>query len=107
MSVLDVTEKNFETEVLKSDIPVLVDFWAEWCGPCRMIAPVVKEIAQDLQGKLKVVKVNIDDAQQLAAQYGVMSIPTLFIFKNGKPVEQMVGAMSRDQFMQKINPQIA
>ncbi|MBI5415987.1 MAG: thioredoxin [Candidatus Omnitrophica bacterium] len=106
MAVVYVTDKNFETEVLKSNIPVLVDFWAEWCGPCRMIAPVLDEIANELKGKLKVVKVDVDEAQELAGQYNIMSIPTLLIFKKGGPVEQMVGAMSKDQLLAKIKPQI-
>ena len=107
MTVAHVTDKNFESEVLKSNLPVLVDFWAEWCGPCRMISPIVEEIAKDLQGKLKVAKVNVDEAQELAAQFNIMSIPTLLIFKKGQPVEQMVGAMSKDNLLAKINPQIA
>ena len=106
MSVLNVTDKNFDQEVLKSDLPVLVDFWAEWCGPCRMVSPIVDEIAEELQGKLKVVKVNVDEAQDLAGNYQVMSIPTLLIFKDGEIVEQIVGAMSKDQLLKKINPKI-
>jgi len=107
MAVLSVTDKNFENEVLKSNIPVMVDFWAEWCGPCKVVSPIVDEIASDLDGKLKVTKVNVDDAQELAAKYNVMSIPTLLIFKGGEPVEQIVGAMSKDQLLDKINPQIS
>lgn len=106
MSVVEVTDKNFESEVLKSDLPVLVDFWAEWCGPCKMISPIVEEISSELSGKLKVAKVNIDDAQELAAKFNVMSIPTLLIFKGGEPVEQIVGAVAKDQLMEKINPQL-
>ena len=106
MSVVDVTDKNFESEVLKSDLPVLVDFWAEWCGPCKMISPIVEEISSELSGKLKVAKVNVDDAQELAAKFNVMSIPTLLIFKGGEPVEQIVGAVAKDQLMEKINPQL-
>ena len=107
MAVVHVTDKNFETEVLKSNIPVLVDFWAEWCGPCRVIAPALDEIANELKGKLKVVKVNVDEAQELAGQFNIMSIPTLLIFKKGVPVDQMVGAMSKDQLLAKINPKLA
>ena len=103
---LHLTEKNFDAEVLKSQIPVLVDFWAEWCGPCRVISPIVDEIAQDLKGKLKVAKVNVDDSQELAAKYNIMSIPTLLVFKDGKPVEQIIGAMSKDQLLERIKPKI-
>lgn len=107
MALVHVTDRNFEAEVLKSNIPVLVDFWAEWCGPCRMIAPILEEIATDLKGKLKVVKVNVDESQELAGQFNIMSIPTLLVFKKGEPVEQMVGAMSKDQLLAKIEPQLA
>ena len=106
MSAMPVTDTNFEQEVLKSDIPVLVDFWAEWCGPCKMIGPIVEEIAGELEGKLKVVKINIDEAQVLAAQFNIMSIPTLLIFKGGSPVEQIVGAMPKDQIVEKIQGQL-
>jgi len=107
MSVLQVNEKNFEAEVLKSKLPVLIDFWAEWCGPCRAIAPIVEQIAADLNGKLKVAKVNVDDNQELAAKFHIMSIPTLLIFKNGQPVDQIVGAMPKEQLLAKINPNLA
>ncbi|MCK5013567.1 MAG: thioredoxin [Candidatus Omnitrophica bacterium] len=106
MAVLNVTGQDFEGEVLKSDLPVLVDFWAEWCGPCRMVGPIVDEIAEELEGKLKVVKVNVDDAQDLAGNYQVMSIPTLLIFKGGELVEQIVGAVSKDVLSEKINQKI-
>ncbi len=106
MSVLNVTGENFDQEVLKSDLPVLVDFWAEWCGPCKMISPVVDEIGEELQGKLKVVKVNVDDAQDLAGNYQIMSIPALLVFKGGEVVEQIVGAMGKDQLLEKINSKI-
>ena len=106
MTVASLTNKNFESEVVKSDLPVLVDFWAEWCGPCKVIAPIVDEIANELNGKLKVAKVNVDDSQELAAKYRIMSIPTLIVFKNGEPVEQIVGAMSKDNLLAKITPQI-
>jgi thioredoxin 1 len=106
MSALHLDEKNFEQEVLKSNLPVLVDFWAEWCGPCRAIAPIIEELAGELQGQMKVGKVNVDDAQDLAGNYNVMSIPTLLIFKNGKPVEQVVGAMPKPQLLAKIKPHL-
>src|SRR3989338_962859 len=107
MSVLQINEKNFENEVLKSKVPVLVDFWAEWCGPCRAIAPIVEEIAKDLNGKLKVAKINVDDNQELAAKFHIMSIPTLLIFKNGEPVDHIIVAMPKDELLAKINPNLA
>ena len=106
MAVSSVTDKNFESEVLKSDLPVLVDFWAEWCGPCKVISPIVDEISEELKGKLKVVKVNVDDAQDLAGNYQIMSIPTLLLFKGGETVDQIVGAMSKDHILGKINAQL-
>lgn len=105
-SAVHLTEQNFEQEVLKSNVPVLVDFWAEWCGPCRALAPIIEELAVELQGKMKVAKLDVDAAQDLAGNYNVMSIPTLLIFKNGEPVEQMVGAMPKAQLMTKIKPHL-
>ncbi len=106
MSVIHVTEKNFEAEVLKSSVPVLVDFWAQWCGPCKMIGPIVEEIAGELQGKLKVVKINVDEAGDLASSHNIMSIPTLMVFKNGEVVDQFVGAMGKAQLLAKIQPNL-
>ena len=103
MGVLHLDEKNFETEVVGSSLPVLVDFWAEWCGPCKMIAPVIDQLSVELQGKMKVVKINVDESPQLAGQFNVMSIPTLLIFKNGQPVEQIVGAVPKDRLLAKLN----
>ncbi|HOW35693.1 MAG TPA: thioredoxin [Candidatus Omnitrophota bacterium] len=102
MGLVHLTQKNFEEEVLKSKIPVLVDFWAEWCGPCRMIAPAVDQLAEEFSGKFKVAKVNVDEAQDLAMQYSVMSIPTLMIFKEGKVADMVVGALGKEQLAKKM-----
>ncbi|MFA6023728.1 MAG: thioredoxin [Candidatus Gracilibacteria bacterium] len=91
-----VTDQNFTDEVLSSKVPVLVDFFAEWCGPCKMIAPVVEELAHEYEGKAKVVKLNVDESMDTAQKYGVMSIPTLIFFKNGEEVDRSVGLMSKD-----------
>ncbi len=99
---MDVTELNFKKEVLESQIPVLVDFWAEWCVPCKMIEPIVEEIGKEYSGKIKVVRVNVDDNQNIAIQYGIMSIPTLMVFVNGKVEEQIVGAVPKRVILSKI-----
>jgi len=93
--IVTLTQDNFESEALKSTSPVLVDFWAEWCGPCKMIAPVLDELATEYQGKIKIGKVNVDEQQALAAQYKVSAIPTLLLIKNGEVVEQTRGAKSK------------
>jgi len=100
---IEFTDSNFEEEVLKSDKPCLVDFWAEWCGPCRMVGPIVEEIALEYAEKLKVGKLNVDQNGQTAAKYGIMSIPSLLIFDGGKVVEQIVGAAPKKQFVEKID----
>src|SRR5882757_6082359 len=94
-NIVVVTEGNFPTEVLQSTTPVVVDFWAEWCGPCKMIAPVLDELATEYNGKVKIAKVNIDEYQQLAINYGINSIPTLLFFKNGQVADQVVGMRSK------------
>ena len=97
------TDTSFEQEVLKSDTPVLVDFWAEWCGPCRMIAPALDEISKELQGKVKIVKLNVDENPNTAAKYGIMSIPTLMLFKNGEIASRQVGAAPKQKLHQWIS----
>ena len=102
MSEIQLTEDNWEKEVLNSDIPVLIDFWAPWCGPCRMVAPIVSEIAEEYKGKLKVGKLNTDEEPGIAVRYGIMSIPTLMIFKNGTVADQIIGAVPKEYFIQKL-----
>ena len=94
-SIVTLTQENFSQQVLQSPAPVLVDFWAEWCGPCKMIAPVLDELADEYDGKVKIGKVNIDEQQNLAAEYGVRAIPTLLVFQNGEVADQIVGARSK------------
>jgi len=106
-NVHEFTDANFEAEVLKSDIPVLVDFWATWCGPCRAIAPVVEDIAREYGGKLKVGKVDTDSNQKYASLLGITSIPAVFIFKGGEVVERIVGARPKAAFISAIAPHIA
>ena len=102
-NLIEFTDDNFDTEVLKSDLPVLVDFWAEWCGPCKMIAPIVEEIAGDYAGKIKVGKVNVDFNNQVAMQYGIRGIPALLVFKGGSVANQIVGAVPKNNITQILD----
>lgn len=102
-SALDVSVESFESEVVKSDMPVLVDFWASWCMPCKMLAPVVDEVAAEFAGKVKVVKVDVDKNQPLAAKYDVRGIPTLLVIKNGEVTERMVGVQPKTTIAEKLN----
>ena len=104
---ITATEDNFKSEVLDSSQPVLVDFWAEWCGPCRMIAPAIEELAADFEGKAKVAKVNVDEQPRLGEQFGVRSIPTILFIQDGKVVEQLVGAAPKEALAEKLNNLIA
>jgi thioredoxin 1 len=101
-NVLNLTEANFDHEVLNASTPVLVDFWATWCGPCKMIAPIIDEIADEAAGKVKVAKVDVDANQAISARYGIRAIPTLLLFKNGEVGEQIVGAVSKHDLLEKI-----
>jgi thioredoxin 1 len=107
VSVEEVTDNNFQAEVIESEVPVLVDFWAPWCGPCRMVAPVVEEIAEERGAALKVVKMNIDDNQNTAIQFNVMSIPTLMLFRNGEVAKTVIGAYPKRKLEAELEPALA
>ncbi len=102
MKPIEVTDSNFQTEVINSDKPVLIDFWAVWCGPCKMIAPTIEEIAKEYDGKLKVCKLDVDSNPKTAMQYGIRSIPTLLIIKGGQVAEQIVGAVQKGKLVEKV-----
>ena len=105
-AIIEVTDSNFQVEVLESETPVLVDFWAPWCGPCRVIAPSLEEINEE-QENLRVVKLNVDDNQQTAANYDVMSIPTIILFKNGEVATRIIGALPKKRLVQELEPALA
>ena len=107
MKPIEITDANFQKEVLESTVPVLVDFWAVWCGPCKMIAPVVEEIAGEYSGKLKVGKVDVDNNPEVPLKFGIRSIPTLMIFKGGKVVEQIIGAVPKRNLLDKLTPHVS
>ena len=102
----ELTDANFNAEVLQASKPVLVDFWAPWCGPCRMMAPVIDQIANELEGKVIVAKMNVDENNQYAQQFGIMSIPTFLVFKGGKVVEQMIGVMDKEDMKAKVEKHV-
>lgn len=106
MKPMELTDGNFEKEVIQSPTPVLVDFWAVWCGPCKMIAPVVEEIAKEYDGKLKVGKVDVDSNPEVSMKFGIRSIPTLMVFKGGKVVEQIIGAIPKRNLLDKVIPHV-
>lgn len=103
---IDVTDEKFQSEVLDSDVPVLVDFWADWCGPCRMIAPSIKAIAEELDGQLKVAKIDVDENPMVPGRYAVTGIPTMMLFKGGEVVERKTGAMPKEMILAFVNPHL-
>ncbi len=105
--LMNVTDSDFEDAILKSDKPVLVDFWAAWCGPCRQVGPVVEELAGEFAGKVKVAKLNVDENKQTPGKYGVRGIPTLMVFKNGEVVDQIVGAVPKDRIKELLDKALA
>ncbi len=106
MSIVNITNDNFESEVLQSEQPVLIDFWAEWCGPCKMIAPILDQIADEYKGRLQIVKLDVEESQAIAMQYGVRSIPTLMLFKGGVVEAQHVGMLSKEQLVRILDEKL-
>ncbi len=104
--VIHLTDANFDKEVMESSLPTLTDFWAAWCGPCKMIAPIVEQLAQEYGGKMKVTKLDVDQNPTVATRFGVMSIPTLILFKNGQPVERIVGYMPKEKLLERLKPHL-
>ena len=103
MAALEVTDDSFASEVLNSELPVLVDFWAEWCGPCKMVSPIVEELSNEFNGKVKVAKLDVDSNPQTATNYGIRGIPTLLMFKDGSAVDQIVGAVPKTQIAERLD----
>ncbi len=106
-SIQEVTDNDFQTEVLEAEVPVVVDFWAPWCGPCLMVTPVLEEIAEQMNGKIKIVKLNTDDNQQTAAKYGIMAIPSMLIFQSGEEKDRVVGFKPKDQLVSQFEGLLA
>ncbi len=105
--VIQLTDANFEEEVLNTSLPTLTDFWAAWCGPCKMISPIVEQLAEEYDGKLKVTQLDVDQSPTVATRFGVMSIPTLILFKDGEAVERLVGYMPKERLLERIKPHMA